>query len=69
MEKRSPRHLVRMRLHPELYARVRAHAAEEGVSLAETIRRSIIRNLTDTEECAPKGESSWPTSTTLKYSG
>ena len=69
MEKRSPRHLIRMRLQPELYRRVRAHAAEEGVSLAETIRRSILRDLNDPEECACKGEASWQTSTTLKYSG
>ena len=56
----SARHLIRMRLRPELYARVRAHAAQEGVSLAETIRRSILRDLNDPEECACKGETSWP---------
>ncbi len=56
----SARHLIRMRLRPELYARVRAHADEEGVSLAETIRRSILRDLNDQKECACKGEASWP---------
>ena len=59
MQKRSQRHLIRMRMQPELYHRVRAHATEEGVSLAEIIRRSILRDLNGSEECACKGGTSW----------
>ncbi|MBN2132510.1 MAG: hypothetical protein JW741_23615 [Sedimentisphaerales bacterium] len=58
MQRGAARRLIRMRLNPELYHQVLVHAAEEGVSLAEIIRRSIRRDLTAGVECACKGETS-----------
>ena len=55
METRSPRHLIRLRINPELHQLIRVHAADCGVSQAEVIRRSIRRDLA---ECARKGDKS-----------
>ncbi len=76
MDKHSPRRLIRIRLNPELHQLVRLHAASRGVSQAEIIRRSIRRDLElpatprrspkdeARVECAQKGDTPWPASTT-----
>lgn len=56
METRSPRHLIRLRINPELHQLIRLEAATCGVTQAEVIRRSIRRDLA---ECAQKGERQW----------
>ena len=65
METRSPRHLIRLRINPELHQLIRLHAALDGVTQAEVIRRSIRRDLA---ECAQKGENTWPEYPTKKSS-
>jgi len=66
VETRSPRHLIRLRVNPELHQLIRLEAATSGVTQAEVIRRSIRRDLV---ECAQKGESQWPEYPTRKSIG
>ena len=66
METRSPRHLIRLRINPDLHELIRLHAALNGVTQAEVIRRSIRRDLA---ECAQEREKSWPEYPTRKSIG